>query len=237
MMIGEDQARGAVERARDDQQLVLEHEAHRHRREARVGVQQRDHRRHVGAADRDDQQHAEHEREHDDHREQERSASDRARDRRRAAIAIAEQRQVDHVLAAVGDRPGRDHLLELARRHQAAGEGEEAEQHLDHDRDRAERGELAVGEPDRVLRGADEPRGEAAERVRDRGPLRHGRERHARERDADRGADEHRDRDPAEVRRSPGGAACRRSRAPCRRRPRRRRGAPSSAGSASAARR
>ena len=65
----QDQAARAVERAGDDQQLVVEHEAHRHRREAGVGVEDRDHRRHVGAADRDDQQHAERERQHDDDRE------------------------------------------------------------------------------------------------------------------------------------------------------------------------
>ena len=55
----QDQARRAVERAGDDEQLVLEHEAHRHRRQPGVRVQQRDDRRHVGAADRQDQQHAE----------------------------------------------------------------------------------------------------------------------------------------------------------------------------------
>ena len=55
----QDQAGGAVERAGDDQQLVVEHEAQRRGRQAGVGVEQGDDRRHVGAADRHDQQHAE----------------------------------------------------------------------------------------------------------------------------------------------------------------------------------
>ena len=57
-------------RAGGDQQLVVEHEAHRHGRQTGVGVQQRDHRRHVGPADRDDQQHAERQRQQNDDREQ-----------------------------------------------------------------------------------------------------------------------------------------------------------------------
>ena len=60
---GQDETRRSVERARDDQQLVLEHESHGDRREPRVGVQQRDDGGHVGAADGNDQQHAKGQRE------------------------------------------------------------------------------------------------------------------------------------------------------------------------------
>ena len=45
-----------------DQQLVVQREPHGAGRKAGVGVQQRDHRGHVGAADGDDQQHAEQQR-------------------------------------------------------------------------------------------------------------------------------------------------------------------------------
>ena len=55
----QDQAAGAVERAGGDQQIVAQHKAHRHGRQPGVGIQNRNHRRHIGAADRDDQQHAE----------------------------------------------------------------------------------------------------------------------------------------------------------------------------------
>ena len=44
----------------------------------------------------------------------------------------AQQREVDGVLAFVGDRPGGDDLHELAGRHQTAREGQEAQNHLGH---------------------------------------------------------------------------------------------------------
>ena len=67
---GEDEAGGAVERAGDDQQFAVEDEAHRGGGEAGVGIQQRDDGRHVGAADGDDQHHAEDERDDDHDREE-----------------------------------------------------------------------------------------------------------------------------------------------------------------------
>ena len=45
-----------------------------------------------------------------------------------------EQHEVDGVLVLVGDGPLRQDLLQLAHGHQAAGEGEEAEQRFDHQR-------------------------------------------------------------------------------------------------------
>ena len=57
-------------------------------------------------------------------------------------------------------------------------------------RDHPERRQVlrALAQPEVVLGGADQPGGEAAERVRERGPLRHRRERHPGERHADREA-------------------------------------------------
>ena len=52
-------ARRADEHAGDDQDVVLEHEAGRGRGETGEGVQERDHDRHVGAADREHEEHAE----------------------------------------------------------------------------------------------------------------------------------------------------------------------------------
>ena len=204
-MIGEDEAARAVEGAGGDQELVVEHEAHRHGGEAGVGVEDRDHGRHVGAADRDDQQHAEGEGQHDDDRE------DRARPRRgrvehqrdAGRRGDTEQRQVGHVLQRIGDRPLRDplDLLELAGRHQAAGEGEEAEDDLDDDGDHAERRQVLgrLPEPEVELGRAHQAGGQSAERVRQRGPLRHGRERHPRQRHADQDAGRERQHDPAVV--------------------------------------
>jgi hypothetical protein len=60
MMYAQDGAARADQRAGDDEQVVLEHEAGRGRGPARVAVEHRHHDRHVGAADGRDQVHAEH---------------------------------------------------------------------------------------------------------------------------------------------------------------------------------
>ena len=59
--VGQDRARGADQRAGDDEREVAQREADARRRPARIGVEHRHHHRHVGAADGDDQRHAEHE--------------------------------------------------------------------------------------------------------------------------------------------------------------------------------
>ena len=65
----EDDPRRPVERTGHDQELVLEHDAEGGGREAGVAVEQGDDCRHVGAADRDDQEHAEGQRQHGDDRD------------------------------------------------------------------------------------------------------------------------------------------------------------------------
>ena len=82
--VGEDRARGADQRAGDDQRHVAEREADARRRPARIGIEHRDDDRHVGAADRNDQRHAE--------RQRDRSRSARRRTRtacRRTARSAA----------------------------------------------------------------------------------------------------------------------------------------------------
>ena len=59
----EQRAGGADERARDDQQVVVQDEAGRGRGDAGERVEQRDHDGHVGAADRQHEEHAEQQRE------------------------------------------------------------------------------------------------------------------------------------------------------------------------------
>ncbi len=114
-----------------------------------------------------------------------------------------QQAEVHEVLARIGDRTLRDplQLLQLAGGDEAAGEGQVAEHDLEHDRDHPEGGEVlgALGQPEVVLGGADEPGGRAAERVRERGPLRHRGQRHLRERHADHEAEHDRDHDPGVV--------------------------------------
>ena len=100
-----------------------------------------------------------------------------------------EQQQVDHVLHRIGDRPLRNppHFLQLAGRHDAAGEREIAEQHLGDERDHPKRRQMApaLAHLQVVLGGPDETCRQAAKRVRQRRPLRHGGQRHPRERHAD----------------------------------------------------
>ena len=202
---GEDETARPVERTGGDEQLVVEHESHRHGGQAGVRIEDGDDGRHVGPANRDDEQHAEEERERDDAAEHERrprrrrTPRDRAGERQREA----EQREVADVLERVRDRPLRHpfHFLQLARRHQAARQRQVAEDDLGDERDHPERRQVfaAFRQPQVVLRGADEAGGRAAERVRERRPLRHRRERHLRQRHADDEAGGDRDDDPRVV--------------------------------------
>ena len=104
-----------------------------------VGIQDRDHGRHVGAADRDDQQDAEEQRQHDDRPGTDTGAHGAVglqRPARGQRNGDAEQQQVDDVLQRIGDRPLRNplHFLQLPGRHQAAGEREVAEDDLGDER-------------------------------------------------------------------------------------------------------
>src|SRR5204862_1167074 len=77
---GQDRARGADQRAGDDQRGVAEPEADAGGGPAGIGVQHRDHDRHVGAADRDDHEHAEHQRDDGDEPEVQRAAGENEAD-------------------------------------------------------------------------------------------------------------------------------------------------------------
>ena len=132
-------------------------------------------------------------RQHDDHRERPaapRAPSDGATSATPSSSGDAEQREVGDVLQRIGHRPLGDplDLLQLPGRHQAAGEGEEPEEDLDDDGDHPERRQVlaALAEPEVVLGRAHQPGRQAAERVRQRRPLGHRRERHPGERHADR---------------------------------------------------
>jgi hypothetical protein len=92
-------------------------------------------------------------------------------------------------------------LLKLARRHETSGEGQETEDDLGDEGERTE-GREGLGpfvQPQIVFRGTDEPRGQAAEGMGQRRPLRHRGQGHFGERDADRKAERHRQRDPMPV--------------------------------------
>ena len=182
----EDEARAAVQRARDDEDVVPEREARGGGREARVRVQERDDDGHVRGADRQDEQHAEEERE-GAHRVEEDGVARIEDERDEDDDRAAEEEEVEDVLSLVRDRLALHELLELREGDEAARERDAAEQDLEAERRDLERAEvLAVPEE---LRDADEGRGEAAERVGERRPLRHRGHRHPEaHRDADRRA-------------------------------------------------
>ena len=143
-----------------------------------------------------------------------RRVRDAAPERSAMPIGDRQQREVDDVLALVGDGPLRQDLLQFARGHQASGEGQRAEddlqrEHAHHEPRHGRRAEIELG-------GADQRHAQRAEGVAERGPLRHRGHLHAAQRHADDGC-------PAPGRwRSTGSrrcrdrAACRRSPAPCR---------------------
>src|SRR6185437_4924141 len=64
--VGQNRARRADQCASDDQRRIPEGEADTSSRPSRIGIEHRDHDRHVGAADRNDDQYAEDERQRDD---------------------------------------------------------------------------------------------------------------------------------------------------------------------------
>ncbi len=75
-------------------------------------------------------------------------------------------------MSFIGDGALRQNFLELAGGHQAAGEGERAENYFHGEDGHHEGGD--VGGAKVKLRGTDQGDAERAERVAERGPLRHG---------------------------------------------------------------
>src|ERR1700732_1604073 len=156
---GENEAAGAVERAGDDQQLAVQHEAHGCGGEAGVGVQERDDRGHVRAADGDDEHHAEEERD-DDHGGEELHLVGMQDQDDGNGDGQSEHAEVDEVLSLIGDGALRQNFLQLPGGHQAAGEGERAENHFHGEHGHHEGGN--VGGAEVKLRGAYERDAERA---------------------------------------------------------------------------
>ncbi len=113
-------------------------------------------------------------------------------------MATAKSERLIGVLAFVGDGPRGDDFHELAGRHQAAGEGQEAQDHLGHQGADAECRDLfrMVPDPQIVLGRSHQPGGQTAEGVRKRGSLRNGRQRHHGQRHAEHEAHRNGDDDP-----------------------------------------
>ncbi len=168
---GQNETGRAVERAGDDQQLAVQHEAHGCRGKPGIGVQQRNHRGHVRAADGNDQHHAEDER-NDNHGGKQFDLFRVHGENRGDGHGQRQHAEVDEVLSFISDGALRQNFLQLAGGHQAAGEGERAENHFHGQHGHHERGNIGRAEVE--LRGAHERDAQRAEGVAQRGPLRHG---------------------------------------------------------------
>ena len=131
--VAEDGARRSHQRAGDDQQAVLQREADAGRGPARIAVQHGDDDRHVGAADRQDQEEADQQRQDDNQPEGPdrlvHAEPDDQTDQRDA------QRRVQRVLHREDQRLAGDQALELTEGDDRAGEGDradgDAKAHLD----------------------------------------------------------------------------------------------------------
>src|SRR5580704_9547408 len=126
---GEDEAGSAVERAGDDEQFAIENEPHGCGGKSGVGIQQRDDGGHIGAADGNDHQHAEDQR-NDEHQREQMDAAGIVDEVRGDADGYGEQQEIDEVLTFIGDGALREDFLQFSRGHQAAGEGERAENYF-----------------------------------------------------------------------------------------------------------
>ncbi len=168
---GEDEAGGAVERAGDDEQFAIEDEAHGCGGKSGVGIQQRDHGGHIGAADGDDHQHAEDQRNYE-HQREEMNVAGIVDEIGGDADRDGEEQEVDEVLTFICDGALRQDFLQFSGGHQAAGEGERAENYF-HREDGHHEGRH-VGRAQVKFGGADERDAEGAEGVAERGSLGHG---------------------------------------------------------------
>ncbi len=90
--------------------------------ESSVGIEQRNHRGHVGAADGYDHHHTENQGDEDNQRKQ-RLLPGVEHQNHRQQNRNAQKRQVDEVLTAIGNGALRQHLLKFAGGHQASREG------------------------------------------------------------------------------------------------------------------
>src|SRR5437660_12263204 len=110
---------------------------------------------------------------------------------------------VGHVLERIRYRPlgHPPYFLELAGIHQAAGKREIAKNDFGDERDHAKGRQIlwVLRDAEVVLGGADEPRGDPAERMRERRPLRDCGQWHSRQWYADHEAGGNRDDDPEMV--------------------------------------
>ncbi|KAF5299739.1 hypothetical protein FQA39_LY19170 [Lamprigera yunnana] len=135
--VAQDGARGAGQRAGDDEQIVAEHEARGRRRPAGVAVEHGDHHRHIRTANRHHHVDAEQQRDHRHHGQRQHALGHGFGADEFAAKPDDDQerRQVEPMAARQQQRLAADLAVELAKGDQRAREGDGADQDADVDFD------------------------------------------------------------------------------------------------------
>ncbi len=173
--------------------LCFEDEAKQRCGEARIGVQKRNDRGHVRAADGSDQHDAENQRDADHDRKEKRhlGMNDESDDQSKRG---RENGQADIVLTFISDGTLRQNFLQFAGGDQAASKGQRADNHFQPDFRHLE--SRHGGSSDVIFRDANQRRRKRAKCVAQRGPLRNRGHLHHAQGHADGGADDQRDDDP-----------------------------------------
>ncbi len=125
--VGEDDAPGAHQGAGDDEHVVVHREAGGAGRQARQGVEEGDHHRHVGPADGHDAGDSQHQRQ-TDQRQQQRQIVRHGDERAHHGQGGQQQQQVQPRQDAAADGAGGNQGLQLAEGHQAAHESDVADE-------------------------------------------------------------------------------------------------------------
>ena len=196
---GEDETRRPHQGTRDDQCVVVDCKPGHGRGETGIRVQQRDHHRHVGAADRDDREHTKDER-NGHERVEHGHLSRRHHQQHHQRHCPQEHERVERLLQRIRHRATCHQFLKLAKRNQAAGKRHCTDQHAQLNRYvGAQRDGLVGGRVAEEFRRRHQRRCATTEAVEQRNHLRHPRHLDGLGKNAaDDGADDHRGDDPGE---------------------------------------
>ena len=202
--VREDGAGRAHQRAGDDQQVITQHKARRRCRPARVGVEHRDHHRHVRTADRGHQVPAKGQRDRGHHQQAQDlgAGAVRANKNHHQDEGNHQRRQVQLMAIGQHQRPGGNFAAQFTKRHHRTGEGhradEDPEEHFG--QMNIDQNLLHTGFMLQVAVETHQHRCQTHEAVQDSHQLRHlGHLDLLRQTNTDRPADHHRKNNPADV--------------------------------------
>src|SRR5579862_4856859 len=189
----ENESGRSIARACHYQHLTVQNKAQQRGRKARVGIEQRDDCRHVGATNGGDQQHAENQR-YKYHDRKQNGVGGIHHQRNRQTKGSRQNGKTDDILPAIDNGPLRQYFLQFARGDHTAGKREGAD--YDFQSDLAHLEACHRGRAHVIFGDANDRCRKRAERVAQGGPLRNSRHVHQAQRNANSGADNQRDENP-----------------------------------------